>query len=237
MVEVEPVPYRLMIREMATDERPRERMLQFGPAALSNSELLAILLNTGVRGESVMTMSHRLLNDHGSLVGLNRMDVLELSKVKGVGVSKSTKVKAGFELGRRLIAVSNEDTVRIESPDDVFNLVGSEMAALEQEQLRAIIVDTKHRVITTRMVYQGSVNSASVRPAEVFREAIRFNGVAIVLVHNHPSGDPTPSSADVSVTMDLVQAGDILDVKLLDHIIIGQGRHVSLKRLGLGFQK
>lgn len=237
MVEIEQVPYRLMIREMAEDDRPRERMLRSGAAALSNAELLAILLNTGVKGESVMTMAHRVLNEEGGLIGLNRLDVRQLSVVKGVGVSKATKVKAGFELGRRLIAISNEDSVRIESPEDVVNLVGIEMAALEQEQLRAIIVDTKHRVIATRMVYQGSVNSASIRPAEVFREAIRFNGVAIVLVHNHPSGDPTPSSADVSVTMDLVKAGDLLDLKVLDHIIIGQGRHTSLKRLGLGFQK
>lgn len=237
MVEVEQGPYRLMIREMAQDERPRERMMQSGAAALGNAELLAILLNTGVRGESVMTMAHRLLNEHGGLVGLNRLDVRQLSALRGVGLSKATKVKAGFELGRRLIAISNDDSVRIESPEDIVNLVGIEMAALEQEQLRAVIVDTKHRVITTKMVYQGSVNSASIRPAEVFREAIRFNGVSIVLVHNHPSGDPTPSSADISVTMDLVKAGDLLDLKVLDHIIIGQGRHVSLKRLGLGFQK
>src|SRR5699024_4735871 len=153
------------------------------PTALSNSELLAILLNTGIPGESVTTMAQRLLGQHGGLVGLNRMDVREMSKLKGVGVSKSTKVKAGFELGRRLIAVSNEDSIRIESPEDIFNLLGIEMAALEQEQLRAVVVDTKHRVITTRMIYQGSVNSATIRAAEVFREAIRFNGVAIVLVH------------------------------------------------------
>jgi DNA repair protein RadC len=155
----------------------------------------------------------------------------------GVGESKASKVKAAFELGRRLAAISDQGKPRIESPEDVVQLLGIEMAALEQEQLRVVLLDTKNHVQTSRMVYQGSVNAASVRAAEVFRDAVRHNSVGIVLVHNHPSGDPTPSAADVNVTLDLVKAGDLLDIKVVDHLIIGQGRHVSLKRLGLGFPK
>lgn len=237
MVGIEQTPYRLMIREMQPDERPRERLRNTGPASLSNSELLAILLNTGIKGESVTTMSQRLLHDCGGLTGLMRMEYEELSRVRGVGESKASKVKAAFELGRRLAAISGEGKPRIESPEDVVQLLGIEMAALEQEQLRVVLLDTKNHVQSTKMVYQGSVNAASIRTAEVFRDAVRHNAVGIILVHNHPSGDPTPSAADVSVTMDLVKAGEVLDIKVLDHLVIGQGRHTSLKRLGLGFQK
>ena len=237
MAEAEQAPYRLMIREMQPDERPRERLRNAGPGSLSNSELLAILLNTGIKGESVTTMSQRLLHQCGGLSGLMRMEFLELAKVRGVGESKASKVKAAFELGRRLAAISEEGRPRIESPEDIVQLLGIEMAALEQEQLRVVLLDTKNHVQTTRMVYQGSVNAASIRTAEVFRDAVRHNSVGIVLVHHHPSGDPTPSAADVYVTLELVAAGELLDIKVLDHLIIGQGRHVSLKRLGLGFQK
>ena len=237
MSETEHAPYRLMIREMQPDERPRERLRSGGPGALSNSELLAILLNTGIKGESVTTMAQRLLHDCGGLTGLMRMEFVELAGVRGVGESKASKVKAAFELGRRLAAISDQGKPRIESPEDVVQLLGIEMAALEQEQLRVVLLDTKNHVQTTKMVYQGSVNAAGVRAAEVFRDAVRHNSVGIVLVHNHPSGDPTPSAADVSVTIDLLQAGDLLDIKVLDHLIIGQGRHASLKRLGLGFPK
>jgi len=229
--------YRLMLREMPLDERPRERLRNAGPASLSNRELLAILLNTGMKGESVTSMAERLLSQHDGLPGLMRMDLVELARVKGVGESKAAKVKAAFELGKRLAAMSSEARPRIESPEDVINLVGIEMASLEQEQLRVVLLDTKHRVIAIRMVYQGSANQAQVRVGEVFRDAVRHNAVAIVLVHNHPSGDPTPSSADVSLTVDVVAAGKLMDITVLDHLIVGQGRHTSLKRLGLGFQQ
>jgi DNA repair protein RadC len=237
MAEVEQVPYRLMIREMSPDERPRERLRSSGADALSNSELLAILMNTGMRGEPVTLMAQRLLHEHGGLTGLMRMDFVEMARVKGVGESKASKIKAAFELGKRLAVLSDDGKMRIETPEDVVQLLGIEMASLEQEQLRVVMLDTKNQFIATKMVYQGSVNSASIRMAEVFREAVRNNAVSIVVAHNHPSGDPTPSSADVSVTIDLVKSGDLLQIKVIDHIVIGQGRHVSMKRLGLGFQK
>ncbi|HWV34615.1 MAG TPA: DNA repair protein RadC, partial [Thermomicrobiales bacterium] len=197
MAETEHEPYRLMIREMAPDERPRERMRNAGAHALSNSELLAVLMNTGMRGEPVTMMAQRLLHEAGGLAGLTRMDLIQISRVKGVGESKAAKIKAAFELGRRVAALSLEERPRIESPEDVTNLLGMEMAALEQEQLRVVLLDTKHHVLGIRMVYQGSVNAANVRRGEVFRDAVRLNATALILVHNHPSGDPTPSSADV----------------------------------------
>lgn len=237
MADVEDIPYRLMIREMNPDERPRERLRSRGADALSNSELLAILMNTGMKGEPVTLMAQRLLHQHGGLTGLTRMDLAEMARVKGVGESKAARIKAAFELGKRLAVLSDDGRMRIETPEDVAQLLGIEMASLEQEQLRVVMLDTKNQVIATKMVYQGSVNSAGVRTAEVFRDAVRMNAVSIVLVHNHPSGDPTPSSADVSVTLELVKAGDLLEIKVIDHLVIGQGRHISMKRLGLGFPK
>ena len=229
--------YRLTVKELAPDERPRERLKLRGPASLSDGDLLAIILNTGIVGETVTAVAQRLLAEHGGLLGLMRLDVGELARIRGVGDAKAAKLKAALELAKRVAALSPDQRPQIASPDDVVNLIGIEMAALEQEQLRVVLLDTKHRVIVIRTVYQGSVNQAQVRVAEVYRDAIRHNAVAIVAAHNHPSGDPTPSAADVTLTSELARAGDLLDVELLDHLIIGQGRHVSLRRLGLGFPK
>lgn len=227
--------YLLSVKEMAEDERPRERLKLRGPASLSDGDLLAIILNTGIVGETVTAVAQRLLADHGGLRGLMRLDVLELARIRGLGDAKAVKLKAALELGRRLAALSPDQLPQISSPDDVVSLVGIEMASLDQEQLRVVLLDTKHRVIGQKTVYLGSVNQAQVRVAEVFRDAIRHNAVAVVAVHNHPSGDPTPSAADVALTSELAKAGTLLDIELLDHMIIGQGRSTSLRRLGLGF--
>ncbi len=227
--------YRLSVKEMAPDERPRERLKLRGPQALSDGDLLAILLNTGIVGESVLDVAQRVLAEHGGLRGLMQMDVAELAAVRGLGDAKAVRLKAALELGRRLAALTPEARPQVTAPDDVANLLAIEMAALPQEQLRAVLLDTKHRVLAIRTVYQGTVNQAQVRVAEVFRDAIRQNAVALVAVHNHPSGDPTPSSADVALTAELCRAGQLLGIDLLDHLIIGQGRWVSLRRLGLGF--
>ena len=230
-----PPGYRLMLREMAADERPREKLKMRGSAALSDGELLAIILNTGLPGETVTDVSQRLLAHHGGLRGLFRLDVAELARIRGLGDAKAVRVKAALELGRRLAALSPEERPAVGSPEDVAHLLGTEMAALEQEELRVVLLDTKHRIVRTATVYRGSVNQAQVRVAEVFRDAVRQQATAIVAVHNHPSGDPTPSAADVALTVEIVAAGRLLDIELLDHLIIGQGRWVSLKRLGLGF--
>jgi len=178
-----------------------------------------------------------LLAEHGGLRGLFRMEISELAAVRGLGDAKSVRLKAALELGRRLAVLSPEERPVVTSPDDVANLLQIEMSALDQEQLRVVLLDTKHRILAVRTVYQGTANQAQVRVAEVYRDAIRQNAVAIVAVHNHPSGDPTPSAADVSLTVELARAAELLDIELLDHLIIGQGRWISLKRLGLGFPK
>ena len=227
----------LMLREMSPDERPRERLMSRGPSSLSNGDLLAILLNTGLPGEPVTAVAQRLLVDHGGLLGLIRLDVQELAAIRGVGPAKAAKLKAALEIATRVQALGSDARPQISSPDDVINLIGVEMGLLDHEQLRVVVLDTKHRVQGIKTIYQGSVNQAQVRIAEVFREPIRINAIAIIIVHNHPSGDPTPSAADIALTAELARAGEMLDIDLLDHLIVGQGRHVSLRRLGLGFPR
>jgi DNA repair protein RadC len=226
-----------MVREMAEEERPRERLQLRGPASLTNGDLLAILLNTGIKGEPVTAIAQRLISDHDGLLGLIKLDLHELAAIKGIGPVKATKLKAAFEIANRVQALGSDSRPKIASPDDVVNLMGLEMSLLEQEELRVVMLDTKHRVLSIRTIYRGSVNQAQVRVAEVFRDAVRTNAVALIVVHNHPSGDPTPSAADVSLTEELVAAGKLLDIELLDHLVIGRGAHVSLKRLGLGFNR
>jgi DNA repair protein RadC len=225
-----------MIKEMQPEERPRERLRINGEQSLSTSELMAIILNTGIKGESVTAMSTRVVTQHGGLPGLFRMEFDELARVRGIGESKACRIKAALELGRRLAAAAPEERLTITGPEDVFRLFGVEMAALPQEQLRVVMLDTKHRVLRHDVIYQGSVNAAQVRVGEVFRKAIAANATAIIVAHNHPSGDPSPSAADISLTSELVQSGALLDIAVLDHIVIGQGRWVSMKRLGLGFR-
>jgi len=228
-------PYRLRLKELPADERPRERLKMRGASSLSDSDLIGILLNTGTVGLTVTDLAQRLIVEQGGLRGLMRLEVSELARIRGVGDAKAVRVKAALELGRRLAAHIPDARPQIASPDDIVTLVQIEMAALDQEQLRVVLLDTKNRVLAIRTVYQGSVNSAQIRVAEVFRDAIRHNAVAVVAVHNHPSGDPTPSAADVAVTAELARAGALLDIELLDHLVIGDGRWVSLRRLGLGF--
>jgi DNA repair protein RadC len=226
-----------MLKEVAPDERPRERLMVHGTASLSNSDLIAILLNTGTTGETVTVLAQRLLTEYGGLVGLMKLDAAELAAIHGIGPAKAAKLKAALEIASRVAALGPEERPRISSPDDVINLIGLEMSMLDQEQLRVVLLDTKNRVLAIRLVYQGSVNQAQVRIAEIFREAIRHNAVNVVVVHNHPSGDPAPSAADVTLTTEIVRAGALLGIDVLDHLIVGRGRHSSLKRLGLGFPR
>jgi DNA repair protein RadC len=217
-----------MLKETAPAERPRDWLKLRGPQSLSDGDLLVIILNTGIVGETVTDVSQRVLSQHGGLRGLMQMEVAELARVRGLGDAKAVRLKAALELGRRLATLHPDQKPQVTAPDDVANLLSIEMAALSQEQLRVVLLDTKHRVLGVRVVYQGSVNQAQVRVAEVFRDAVRQNAVAVVAVHNHPSGDPTPSAADVALTAELARAGALLDIDLLDHLVIGQGRWVSV---------
>ncbi len=225
--------YRIM--DLYEADRPRERLAALGPQALSNAELLAILLRVGVTGENAVQVGQRLLNKFGGLRGLHRVPFQELMDQYGLGEAKASQIKAAIELGRRLTLESPEERPAINSPADAAALVQYEMSALEQEHLRVILLDRRNKVMETVEVYKGSVSSSQIRVGEVFKEAIRKNASALIVAHNHPSGDPTPSPDDVAVTRAIVQAGKLLDVEVLDHLVIGQGKWVSLKERGLGF--
>ena len=227
--------YQPRIRDMPQGERPRERLRDHGPQYLSNAELLAILLRTGTAAENVVSLATRLLSAHGGLGGLSRAGFKELTETRGVGEAKVAQIMAALELGKRLASLPAEERPAISSPNDVSNLLSAEMALLDQESLRVLLLNTRNQVLGVREVYRGNVSSAVIRAAEVFRDAIRENAPSIIVVHNHPSGDPTPSDEDVRVTGQLVEAGKLLDIELLDHIILAQRGLVSLKERGLGF--
>ncbi|MBC8253113.1 MAG: DNA repair protein RadC [Ardenticatenia bacterium] len=220
---------------MPVGERPRERLERYGAAALSLAELMAILLRTGRKGENVLQLAGRLLADFGGLAGLARASLDDLAAVRGVGPAKATQLQAALEIGRRLGVASPGERPPINSPAHANALLTLEMAPPEQENLRPLLLDTQNRGVATPTIYRGSVNTTVVRVSELFREAIRSNSAALIVVHNHPSGDPTPSSEDVQMTRQIVQAGELLGIEGLDHLIIGSGRFVSLKERGLGF--
>ena len=206
MAEPEPTPiYR--IADLHKSDRPRERLAALGPQALTNAELIAILLRVGVKGENAVTVGQRLLNKFGGLTGLHRAPFAELKKQHGLADAKAAQIKAAIELGRRLTLESPEERPTINSPADAAALVTYEMSAFEQEHLRVILLDRRNRVLETVEIYKGSVNSSQIRVGEIFKEAIRKNASALIVIHNHPSGDPTPSPDDVAVSRAIVQAG------------------------------
>ncbi|MGL4649049.1 MAG: RadC family protein [Caldilineaceae bacterium] len=230
-----PPHYVPTIRELPSEARPRERLIADGPQALSASELLAIILRVGSQGENAIAMANRILSHFGGLVGLARATVDELCAVRGMGEAKATQLHAALELGRRMHLAAPEDRARITGPGDVANLVMVEMGLLEKEEMRVVLLDTKNRVLRMVRVYSGSLNAAVVRVGELFRDAVRANAASIILLHNHPSGDPAPSPEDIRVTEEAVQAGRLLDIEVLDHVIIGRGRWVSMKERKAGF--
>ena len=222
---------RVTIRELPTTEQPRERLNRYGPAALSSAELLAIVL-----GLTDLGQAETLLARYEGLDGLAKAPLAELAgRYRGIGPGKAHQLKAAFELGRRSIVALPPERLRIKSPADAAGLLLADMGALEQEELRTIIVDSKNQVLKIHTVYKGSLNTAVLRIAEVFREAIRLNAAGIIVAHNHPSGDPSPSAEDVHVTRQLVEAGKLLSVDVLDHLVIGNQSFLSLKERGLGF--
>ena len=228
--------YRPTIKDLPVDERPRERLARAGEGALSTAELLAIILRTGVGGENVLALATRLLSRYGGLPGLARASFVELQAEKGLGKAKTAQLKAALELGRRILLAAPEDRSAVRSPADVAQLLMAEMAHLGQEHFRVLYLDTRNRLLGSETVYVGSLNASHIRVSEVFRDAVKRNCAAIIVVHNHPSGDPTPSPEDVEVTSRLVAAGNLLDIEVLDHLIVGQQRFVSLRERGLGFE-
>ncbi len=210
----------LKIREMPQDERPREKLAAHGAAALTDPELLAILLRTGVTGRNVIEVARKLLQDYGSLQGLSRCTVDELSRERGVGFAKAVQLVAAFGLGQRLASqkLSNQ---KLDSPETINELLGSEMRRLRKESLRVVLLDTRYHLIRVEEVSLGSINESIAHPRDVFRPAVIASAYAVIVVHNHPSGDSSPSQTDHSLTRRLAEAAELLQIKLLDHIIIG----------------
>jgi len=223
------------IHDLPTSERPRERLLAFGPRALSTAELVAVVLRSGAPGSSALVLASRLVARFG-LAEMSRATLEELAVEPGCGPAAVAALRAALELGRRAAAEEEPPRPRVCTPADVALLLAPEMAALEQEHLRVVLLSTRHDVLGVHEVYKGSVSASLVRVAEVFREPVRRNCPAIVVAHNHPSGDPSPSPEDIRVTRQLVDGGRLLDIDVLDHIIIGRARWVSLRERGLGFE-
>ena len=220
----------IIIRELPVTEQPSYRLEQYGAGALSLTELLALAV-----GFPSLTEAEEILVKGNKLTGLATMPWSELVSLKGISRIRAARIRAAFELGRRLLVASPVDRPVVKSPADAANLIMGEMQVLEQEHLVTVILDTKNHVLKVHTVYIGSLNSAQVRVGELFKEAIRCNAAAVIVAHNHPSGDPTPSPEDVGVTRQIVEAGKLLNIDVLDHLVIGQGRWVSLKERGLGF--
>jgi DNA repair protein RadC len=235
IVETQKASYR--ITDMAVSERPRERLAKLGPQALNTAELLAILLRVGVKGENAVEVGQRVLQTFGGLRGLHKASFDEVQSQYGLGEAKAAAIKAAIELGRRLSLEAPEDRPAIHSPADVAALVQYEMSGLEQEHFRVVLLDTRNQVLDIVELYHGSLNASMIRVGEVFKPAVRRNAASVIVIHNHPSGDPTPSPDDAAVTKSIVSAGKLMDIEVLDHIIIGQKRFVSMKERGLGFEE
>ena len=230
-----PSAYQSKIHDLPAEERPRERLRDQGPGALSSHELLAILLRTGTRDEDVFALSKRLLSMRQGLSGLAQTSFGELMQQHGLGPAKAAEVMAAMELGKRIASLPSDARAKVNSSADVAHLLLPEMMWLSQESLRVLLLNTRNDVLAVREVYTGTVNSADVRVSEVFRDAVRENCKSVIVVHNHPSGDPTPSREDVQVTGKLLEGGKLLDIELLDHVILARDGYISLKERRLGF--
>ncbi|HET9476436.1 MAG TPA: DNA repair protein RadC [Dehalococcoidia bacterium] len=224
-----------MIRDMPAEERPRERLRERGPEALNNAELLAILLRTGGNGENVLNLAQRVMSRVEGVGALGRVTLTDLCAVKGIGKAKAAQILAGIELGRRIVKAMPESRPVISCSSDVDRLVRADLVDQEQEHLQVVLLNTRNQVLGVKTVYIGSVHTAVVRTSELLREAVRENCPSIILVHNHPSGDPSPSPDDAAMTQHAVEAGKMLNIEVLDHVVVARGGYVSLKERGLGF--
>src|SRR5574342_287673 len=222
----------LMIRDFPQDERPRERFITNGPQSLSNHELVAILLRTGTSQESVLQLSNRLLTHFEGLRLLKAASLEEITAIKGIGKAKAIQVLAAVEIGRRIANLAYDDRYVIRSPEDGAKYVMNDMRFLTQEHFVCLYLNTKNQVMHKQTVFIGSLNASIVHPREVFKEALKRSAASVICIHNHPSGDPTPSREDIEVTKRLTESGKIVGVELLDHLIIGENKFVSLKEKG-----
>ncbi|WP_180320152.1 RadC family protein [Peribacillus loiseleuriae] len=222
----------MLIRDVPKDERPRERFIQNGPQSLSNQELLAILLRTGTKDESVLQLANRLIGTFEGLRMLKDASIDEITAIKGIGEAKAIQILASVELGKRITQLNYQDRYVIRSPEDGANYCMEEMRFLSQEHFITLYLNTKNQVLHKQTIFIGSLNASIVHPREVYKEAFRRSAASIICLHNHPSGDPSPSREDIEVTKRLVECGKIIGIELLDHIIIGEHKFVSLKEKG-----
>jgi DNA repair protein RadC len=222
------------IKDIASSERPRERLARLGAGALADAELVAITLRSGVRGTNALQLAQSILHEVHGIIGLQRVSYDNLKRLRGLGPAKAAQLKAAVEIGRRIAVATPEERPRIQSPEDAANLL-SDMGGLEREHLRVLNLDTRNQLIRMSEVYRGSLNTSWIRVGELFRDSVRLNAAAILVAHNHPSGDPSPSPEDIAVTKTIIEAGRLLDIEVLDHLVIGQGRFVSMKSKGLAF--
>jgi DNA repair protein RadC len=225
------------IREIPPTERPRERLAMRGAAGLSAAELIGLIWGSGSRGRSAVGLADDALARFEGLTGLARATDVELEALPGVGGAKAAQLTAAFELGRRLLADWPSGRWTIRSPHDVADRLILQMGRLEREELRVVLLNTKNVVLRVQTIYQGNVSSSLVRVGELFRDAVRLNASGLILVHNHPSGDPTPSPADLHLTAEALAAGRLLDIDLLDHLVIGHDAWISLRDRGVSFDR
>ena len=225
--------HRSVMREVPVEERPRERMRMNGAEALSNAELLAILLRTGTKNVSVLQLAQQILLRTSGIHGLVEMALAELTAIHGVGLAKALHIKAGIELGRRLAKTSKEELYVVRSPEDAAAFLMEDLRYLKKEQFVCLFLNTKNQILAQETLSIGSLNASIVHPREVFRSAIRHGSATIICAHNHPSGDPTPSPEDLNITRRLKEVGELVGIPVIDHIVIGDRKFVSLKQRGL----
>jgi len=222
------------IHDLPVSERPRERLQKFGVETLSAQEILALILGRGGAGESVIVTAQKLLSQFGNLKGIASASVEELSQVRGIGIAKATQLKAAFELANRLEDYSETGKkLLVKTPDDVANIVKGRLRDKKKEHFLALLLDTRSQLIKASEISVGSLDTSIVHPREVFKEAISASAASVIFVHNHPSGDCTASEDDIELTKRLAEAGEIVGIEVLDHIIIGDKKHLSLKSKGL----
>jgi len=228
-VDLEP---KMMIRDVHIADRPRERLVRQGAASLSNQELIAILLRTGTKDESVLVLANRILSSFDKIQDLKDVTIEELMTVKGVGNAKAVQILAAAEIGKRLYRKHSEGRYTIRSPEDAAAYLMTDMTSLTQEHFVVLFLNVKNEVLHKQTIFIGSLNSSIVHPRDIFREAVKRSAASIICAHNHPSGNPSPSPEDIDVTKRLLEAGSLMGIELLDHVIIGDHQFISLKEKG-----
>ncbi|MER2089829.1 MAG: DNA repair protein RadC [Sporosarcina sp.] len=221
-----------MIRDVHIADRPRERLIRQGADSLSNQELIAILLRTGTKQESVLVLANRILSSFDKIQDLKYATIEEMMQVKGVGKAKAVQLLAAAEIGKRLYRKHSEGRYTIRSPEDAAAYLMTDMSSLNQEHFVVLFLNVKNEVLHKQTIFIGSLNSSIVHPREIFREAVKRSAASIIAAHNHPSGNPSPSPEDIEVTKRLIEAGSIMGIEVIDHIIIGDHKFLSLKEKG-----